>query len=246
MKTFLIAHQEDKLNRIALAAWLASFSELTGIISIIEPPERKKRRVRREIERVGYLRFLDVVAFQFYYRLFLARQDDSWAEKEIEHLTTLYGDVPASTPVLHTSSPNSPDAQEFLRKAAPDIAIARCKSLLNERIFAVPRAGTLVMHPGVCPEYRNSHGCFWALANQDYKRVGMTLLKIDKGVDTGPVYGYFSYPYDEKHESHVLIQHRVVFDNLEALREKLIEIADGKAPVIDTTGRESAPGGSPG
>jgi len=36
------------------------------------------------------------------------------------------------------------------------------------------------MHPGICPEYRNSHGCFWALANDDPERVGVTLLQIDK------------------------------------------------------------------
>jgi methionyl-tRNA formyltransferase len=87
------------------------------------------------------------------------------------------------------------------------------------------------MHPGICPEYRNAHGCFWALANGDSARVGMTLLKIDKGVDTGPVYGHYTYPYDERHESHVVIQHRVVFENLEALREKLEHIAAGDARV---------------
>ena len=51
------------------------------------------------------------------------------------------------------------------------------------------------MHPGICPEYRNAHGCFWALANRDLNKVGMTLLRIDKGVDTGPTFGYYTYPY---------------------------------------------------
>ena len=77
------------------------------------------------------------------------------------------------------------------------------------------------MHPGVCPEYRNAHGCFWALANGDAERVGMTLLKVDAGVDTGPVYGYYGCRYDESRDSHVVIQSRVVFDNLDTLRAKL-------------------------
>jgi hypothetical protein len=245
LKTLLIAHEDDKLNRVGLAAWLASFSQLAGIVSIVEPPERKNRRIRREIERVGYLRFADVIAFQLYYRLFLARHDQAWTEAETGRVTRRYGPAPASTPVLVTPSPNSPEAEQFVRAAAPDLTIARCKSLLNERIFSVARAGTLVMHPGVCPEYRNAHGCFWALANGDSTRVGMTLLKIDKGVDTGPIYGHYSYPYDERHESHVVIQHRVVFENLEALREKLKQIAAGDAPVIDTSGRQSRAWGQP-
>ena len=70
--------------------------------------------------------------------------------------------------------------------------VARCKRILKERIFAVPRPGTYVLHPGICPEYRNAHGAFWALARRDLDKVGLTLLRIDKGVDTGPVYGYFT------------------------------------------------------
>jgi len=73
----------------------------------------------------------------------------------------------------------------------------------------------------------------------------MTLLKIDKGVDTGPVYGYYSYPYDEVKESHVVIQHRVVLENLEALKTKLIEIGNGMAVPLDTSGRRSAAWGKP-
>ena len=245
MKTLLITHDEDRLNRIALAGWLASFSELAGILSIVEPPTRRRRRVRREIARVGWVRFVDVLAFQLYYRLFLGRTDAAWTEAEIQRVTGRYGHVPATTPVLRTSSPNSPEAERFIRAAAPDVTIARCKSLLNERIFAIPRAGTLVMHPGICPEYRNSHGCFWALANNDASRVGMTLLKIDNGVDTGPVYGYYTYPYDERRESHVVIQHRVVFENLDALRDKILEIASGVAEPIETEGRMSRAWGQP-
>ena len=101
------------------------------------------------------------------------------------------------------------------------------------------------MHPGVCPEYRNAHGCFWALANRELDKVGMTLLKVDKGVDTGPVYGYYAYEYDEQNESHVVIQHRVVFDNLDKLRKKLFEIASQTATTIDTQGRRSGTWGQP-
>ena len=92
------------------------------------------------------------------------------------------------------------------------------------------------MHPGICPQYRNAHGCFWALAKHDRGNVGMTLLKIDKGIDTGPVYGYYRCEFDETTESHHVIQHKVVFDNLDALRQKLQEIYDGQAQTLDTRG----------
>jgi hypothetical protein len=123
--------------------------------------------------------------------------------------------------------------------------LARCKTLLKESIFSLPATGTFVMHPGICPEYRNAHGCFWALANGELDKVGMTLLRIDKGVDTGPVYGYFSYDYDEVTESHIVISQRVLFDNLEAVARRLIEIHEASAHRVDTSGRRSGTWGQP-
>jgi methionyl-tRNA formyltransferase len=153
--------------------------------------------------------------------------------------------APRGVPVLATHSPNSAEAEAFIRGRAPDLVVARCKTILKESVFTIPRLGTFVMHPGVCPEYRNAHGCFWALARNDAARVGMTLLRIDKGVDTGPVYGHYTYGFDAARESHVRIQHRVVLENLEALAAKLLEVRDGRAAAVDTRGRESAAWGQP-
>jgi methionyl-tRNA formyltransferase len=226
-----------------MARWLSSFSDLAGVVVIQEEGGRMRARIKREIKRIGYLRFLDVLAFRLYYKLKLAQHD---AAVEHDMLQTLESRFPPSkAPELITPSPNSAESQKFIREAAPDLVIARCKTLLAERIFTIPQTGTFVMHPGVCPEYRNAHGCFWALSRRDVERVGMTLLRIDKGVDTGPVFGYFTYSFDEKRESHIVIQHRVVFENLDAIAAKLEEIYRGTAIPISTAGRESAAWGQP-
>jgi methionyl-tRNA formyltransferase len=116
--------------------------------------------------------------------------------------------------------------------------------MLNERIFSIPRLGTYVMHPGICPEYRNAHGCFWAMATGDRDNVGMTMLRIDKGVDTGPVFGYFRVAADAA-ESHVVTQHRVVLEHLDTIRARLLEIEAGTATPVETSGRKSATWGQP-
>ncbi len=243
MRTVLICHHDDALNRFGMARWLASFSDLTGVVVIREEGGRMRARIRREIKRIGLLRFLDVLAFRFYYKLRLAAKDAETERHMLQQIEARF--PPSKAPELVTASPNSAESQQFIREGAPDMMIARCKTLLSERIFSIPRIGTFVMHPGVCPEYRNAHGCFWALTRRDFERVGMTLLRIDKGVDTGPVFGYFTYPYDERNESHIIIQHRVVFDNLEAIRTKLEEIARAEATPISTEGRDSAAWGQP-
>lgn len=245
MRTALICHADDPLNRDGLARWLASFSQLAGIVVLDEPRQRLWRRIRREVRRVGALRFFDVLAFRLYYRMFLRKRDRQWEAAKLAELAARFGPLGPQTQILHAPSPNAREVETFLRAAAPDIVIARCKTLLKPSVFSIPKDGTFVMHPGICPEYRNAHGCFWALAKNDLDKVGMTLLRIDEGVDTGPVYGYFRCVYDEAVDSHHVIQHKVVFDNLEQLRERLVEIHEGRAQCIDTAGRPSGAWGQP-
>lgn len=245
LKTLLICHEEDAIDREGLARWLASFSTLAGLVVIRERKTRSWKRIRREIRRVGAARFVDVLAFRLHYRFTRATADAAWKADALEALRARYADVPGGTPVHVTHSPNTADTEAFIRSVAPDIMLARCKVILKKSVFTIPAKGTWVLHPGICPEYRNAHGCFWALANDDLERVGVTLLRIDEGVDTGPVYGYFTYPYDERGESHVVIQHRALLDNLDAVAAKFAEIEAGGAKPIDTRGRASGEWGQP-
>src|SRR5689334_25343719 len=105
MRTLLICHDDAALDKIGLARWLASFSTLTGIVSIREPRKRTRQRVRREIKRVGLLRFTDVLAFRVYYGLFLASRDRDWETKTLGGLCEQY--PPVDVPTLITTSPNS-------------------------------------------------------------------------------------------------------------------------------------------
>src|SRR4029453_13492898 len=135
----------------------------------------------------------------------------------------------SGVPRLIVADPNSEEAGSFLTTLKPDLLLARCKFLLKPEVFNAPGKGTFVLHPGICPEYRNAHGCFWALVNRDHERVGMTLLRVDKGVDTGPVYLQSSYGLDEVNESHNVIQYRAVMENLDAIGRTLTALSRGEA-----------------
>jgi hypothetical protein len=243
MRTLLVCQEDAALDRDGLARWLASFSTLTGILVVREPPSRLRRRVAREIRRVGVWRFLDVLAFRVHYHLFRAAGDRLIAQRELEWLRACFPE-PSGAPELAAASPNTADAEAFIRQCQPDLVLARCKTLLRERIFSIPRLGTYALHPGICPEYRNAHGCFWAMAHGDHDNVGTTLLRVDAGVDTGPIFGYFRVAADPR-ESHIALQHRAVLDHLDAIRDTLRSIEAGHAVPIATVGRRSAAWGQP-
>ena len=245
MRSVLICHAEADFDRIGLASWLASFSDLAGIIVLREPAGRGWLRVKKEIQRSGWLGFLDVVVFRLQYRLLRAAKDRKWEADETERLRLKYPCDFTTIPVLEAASPNSPEAEAFLRRCQADFVLARCKVLLKKQIFDIPTHGTYVLHPGMCPEYRNAHGAFWALANGEPEKVAVTLLRIDAGVDTGPVFGYFTYAFDIRRESHIVIQLRCVTENLDAIRSGFEAIVAGTAVRIDTAGRRGAVWGQP-
>lgn len=245
MKTALIYHVGDDLNGEGLTRWLASFSEVVAVVAIAEPKSRLWLRTKNELKRSGLIPVVDVFLFRLFYKFFLSKKDRKWEIQTLEEIRTRYPVPSPLPPTLVTATPNSPETEAFLKEHTPDIVVARCKFLLKKRIFRIPSKGTFVMHPGICPNYRNAHGCFWALANNDTENVGMTLLKIDTGIDTGPVYGYYTCSFDSFQDSHIKIQAKTVLDNLDSLQEKFIDIYNGTATTIDTTGRPSGEWGQP-
>jgi folate-dependent phosphoribosylglycinamide formyltransferase PurN len=241
----LICHEGDRLDTEGLASWLASTMDLRGLVVIRHSQRRIWRTARREIRRAGWLGFADVVAFRLYTAAMLAGQHSEWKAGELARLRVRYPADLTSVPRMVVDDPNSAEALDFLTARQPDVVIARCKVILKPAIFSIARAGTFALHPGICPEYRNAHGCFWALANRDLDRVGMTLLRIDAGVDTGPVYLQATCDFDECRESHIVIQYRVVLENLDAIGRRLIAAARGQHTPLSTAGRRSATWGQP-
>jgi hypothetical protein len=227
-RVVLICHQRDRLDSEGLASWIAGTMTLAGLIVISDDTRRLWTAARREVRRSGWLGFLDVVAYRLFARLRLHASEQAWKAAQLERLKSAYPANLDRVPRVAVANPNSDAARDFLNGVEPDMV------------------GTFALHPGVCPEYRNAHGCFWALANRDLDRVGMTLLKIDKGIDTGPVYLQAGCAVDEVSESHVVIQYRVVMENLDRIASTLIALFNGVAvEPVETAGRRSAAWGQP-
>lgn len=241
----LICHQDDPIDSEGIAAWLACDFSLVGIVLLRDKPGSWLRKLRRERRRVGWMRLLDVILFRLFYQASRARKDQQWVRNRVQTLRSRYGADLGQVPRHLAHSPNEAGVPEFIAGLQPDFAIARCKHILQPAIFAIPRYGTYALHPGICPLYRNAHGCFWALANRDLENVGMTLLNVDEGIDSGPIYLQASYAFDEVRESHVVIQHRVVLENLAAISRMLRAISHDTARPFDVSGKRSVNRGQP-
>ncbi len=81
-----------------------------------------------------------------------------------------------------------------VREAQPDlILIATYFRILPEELFALPRLGTFNLHPSLLPAYRGPQPLYWALRGGE-TATGVTLHRVDAGVDTGPVCAHQRVP----------------------------------------------------
>jgi methionyl-tRNA formyltransferase len=241
----LICHEDEPIDSEGIASWLACDFSLVGIVLLRDEPGSWLRKLRRESRRVGWIRLLDVILFRVFYQVSRARKDKQWAQNRVQALRLKYGADLDQIPRLVAHNPNDSRVRDFIAGLQPDFTIARCKHILEPAIFSIPRFGTYALHPGICPLYRNAHGCYWALTNRDFANVGMTLLNVDEGIDSGPIYLQASYPFDEVRESHIVIQHRVVLENLASISRTLRAISHDSARPLDVSGKRSVNRGQP-
>lgn len=78
-------------------------------------------------------------------------------------------------------------ALEFLRQARPDVmVVVAFGQILPREFFAWPRFGSLNVHTSLLPRYRGAAPVVHAILNGE-KETGVTIMKLDEGMDTGDV-----------------------------------------------------------
>ena len=88
-------------------------------------------------------------------------------------------------------SVNAEDYLDHLRELAPDlIVVVSFGQILKEELLNLPRLGCLNVHASLLPAYRGASPIISAILNGE-TRTGVTFMRMDKGLDTGPVYQQF-------------------------------------------------------
>ena len=88
----------------------------------------------------------------------------------------------------------SQETQQEFRNLAPDIAVIVAYGLiLPSSILEIPRWGCLNVHASLLPRWRGAAPLQRAIMAGD-KETGITIMQMDKGLDTGPVLSYVKVP----------------------------------------------------
>ncbi len=90
-----------------------------------------------------------------------------------------------------------PEAVAGLREIEADVfVVAAFGQILSEEILNMPKYGCVNVHGSLLPKYRGAAPIQRAIANGE-KETGVTIMQMDKGVDSGDIISMVSFPIED-------------------------------------------------
>jgi methionyl-tRNA formyltransferase len=118
----------------------------------------------------------------------------------------------------------------LLAARAPDIVVtAAFGRILGRRVLDLPRLGCLNVHASLLPAYRGAAPVAWAIRNGE-EVSGVSIMRMDVGLDTGPVYRAAKIPILPE-ESAGELTGRLARAGAELLEGVLADLPSGLVPV---------------
>jgi len=113
----------------------------------------------------------------------------------------------------------SESAFDYFKRVAPDaVVIIAYGQIIPARLIEIPRLGWINLHASLLPKYRGAAPINWAIVHGE-TRTGVTTMRIDAGLDTGPM----------------LLKHELDIGPDETAPELSARLAEAGAPLLAET-----------
>jgi methionyl-tRNA formyltransferase len=97
-------------------------------------------------------------------------------------------------PVIQPQSVRTQDFCDAMTRLAPDLLVVVAYGhVLPQRILEISKLGAINIHASLLPKYRGPAPIQWAVINRE-RETGVTLMLMDKGLDTGDMLSSASVP----------------------------------------------------
>ena len=126
--------------------------------------------------------------------------------------------------VLQPSTLKDPVVQEQLRALNADLfVVAAYGKILPQVVLDIPRLGCVNLHASLLPRHRGAAPVAHAILSGD-EETGVCLMKMEAGLDTGPVYATVRTPIEDADTAGTLTD-RLAQLNAKLLMQHIAEIA---------------------
>lgn len=101
---------------------------------------------------------------------------------------------------------NNDEVKKVIENIKPEIVITIAYGrIIPLELLEVPKSGWINVHFSLLPRWRGAAPVQWAILTGD-KQTGITVFKLDKGMDTGPVYLEQVTPINDNENSDELLK----------------------------------------
>lgn len=153
---------------------------------VLERPVSRSAFVRNRLKRLGARTVAGQLAFQVGVMPAL-----KWSARgRLEAIQREFGlriDPIDPRLIRPVASANADEAIRLLRELRPKIVVVSGTRILSRKLLTSIDAPFVNMHAGITPAFRGVHGAYWALAERQPERCGVTVHLVDPGVDTGQI-----------------------------------------------------------
>lgn len=102
-----------------------------------------------------------------------------------------------NVPLLKINHINDPEVIAVLQEEEIDwLFIIGWSQIAGTEVLSAPQKGCIGMHPTLLPEGRGRASVPWAIL-KGLKKTGVTMFRLDEGVDTGDILGQVEIPMEE-------------------------------------------------
>ncbi|WP_107773494.1 formyltransferase family protein [Nocardioides sediminis] len=134
-------------------------------------------------------------------------------------------------PLYKFRNMNDADAVAQVRNAELDwLYVIGWSQIAKKELLAVPTQGVLGIHPTLLPEGRGRASIPWAII-KGLDETGVTMFRLDEGVDTGPILGQVRVPIAANETSSTLYD-KVIAAHRTLVRETFPGVADGTVAML--------------
>jgi methionyl-tRNA formyltransferase len=130
-------------------------------------------------------------------------------------------------PVVQPTKLKTGEFGAWVRAQNADVALVVAYGrILPPDVLAGPRLGCVNVHASLLPKYRGAAPIVWAIVNGETE-TGVTLMKLDEGMDTGPTFAEVTTPIEPEETAGELSQ-RLSRMGAEAVRTWLPQYVAGR------------------
>ena len=136
----------------------------------------------------------------------------------------------AQSEKIQTYKPSTHDEiRLIIEKDKPDLVITIAYGqLIPEPLLDLPKHGWINVHFSTLPKWRGAAPVQWAILNGD-KESGISIFKLERGMDTGPIYLMQSIQIESSERSEELLERLSILGSSLTL-DSLTLISDGFTP----------------